>query len=164
VTLANGQIGGSWELDFFGRNRAAIDAAVGTQRAAQADLQAARVVLASSVARTYVQLGRLFEQREIAARSLKQRDEILALINQRVRGGLDTTVEQRQGEGALPESRQQIEQLDEQITLTRHALAALTAQAPNALDGLVAPLRSVQAVPLPTSAPRAGASRPQPAT
>ena len=95
--------------------------------------------------------ARLFEQREVAMRSLKQREEILALIHQRVRGGLDTAVELRQGEGALPETRQQIEQLDEQIALTRHALAALTAQAPNALDGLTAPLR--------TRASRAAAGR-----
>ncbi len=152
-TLGTAQIGGSWELDFFGRNRAAIDAAVGTQRAAQADAQAARNLLASNVARTYVQLGRLFAQREVAQRSLTQRDEILALIRQRVQGGLDTTVEQRQGEGALPESRQQIEALDEQIALTRHALAALTVQAPSALDTLIVPLRSVQAVPLPAGVP-----------
>ena len=142
-----------------------------------ADIDAARVVLASNVARTYVQLGRLFEQREVAARSLQQRDEILSLIRQRVQGGLDTNVELRQGEGALPETRQQIEQLDEQITLARHALAALTAQAPNALDALIAPLTTVQAVPLPAAVPadllgrradvtaaRAGASRPRPAT
>lgn len=152
-TLATAQLGASWEFDFFGRNRAAIEAAVGAQRAAQADLQAARIVLASNVARTYVQLGRLFAQRDVAERSLKQRDEILGLIKQRVQGGLDTTVELRQGEGALPESRQQIELLDEQIALTRHALAALTAQAPNALDALVVPLTSVQAVPLPAAVP-----------
>ena len=152
-TLGTAQIGGSWEIDFFGRNRAAIEAAVGTQRAAQADVQAARIVLASNVARSYVQLGRLFEQRELAQRSLKQRDDTLALISQRVRGGLDTAVEQRQGEGALPETRQQIEQLDEQITLTRHALAALTVQPPDALDGPVAPLRTVQAVALPAALP-----------
>jgi len=152
-TFANGQIGASWELDFFGRNRAAIEAAVGSQRAAQADVQAARVMLASNVARTYVQLGRLFEQRDVAMRSLKQRDDTLALIKQRVQGGLDTAVEQRQGEGALPETRQQIEQLDEQITLTRHALAALTAQAPNALDTLTVPLSTVKAVAVPSALP-----------
>jgi NodT family efflux transporter outer membrane factor (OMF) lipoprotein len=152
-TLGTLQATASWEFDFFGRNRAAIEAAVGAERAAQADIDAARVVLASNVARTYVQLGRLFEQREVAARSLQQRDEILSLIRQRVQGGLDTNVELRQGEGALPETRQQIEQLDEQIMLTRHALAALTAQAPNALDALIAPLTTVQAVPLPAAVP-----------
>lgn len=152
-TIGTAQVGASYEFDFFGRNRAAIEAAVGTQRAALADLQAARIVLATNVARSYVQLGRLFEQREVAARTLKQRDETLALIRQRVQSGLDTNVELRQGEGALPESRQQIEQLDEQIMLTRHALAALTAQPPNALDTLVVPLRAVQATVLPTVLP-----------
>ncbi|MES2990546.1 MAG: efflux transporter outer membrane subunit [Pseudomonadota bacterium] len=152
-TIGTAQIGASYDFDFFGRNRAAIEAAVGAQRAAQADAQAARLALASNVARTYVQLGRLFEQREVAARALKQRDETLALIRQRVAGGLDTNVELRQGEGLLPESRQQIEQLDEQIALARHALAALTAQAPNALDTLVVPLKTVQAVAMPAALP-----------
>ncbi len=152
-TLGTAQIGASWEADFFGRNRAAIEAAVGAGRAAQADLQAARIVLASNVARTYVQLGRLVEQRAVAVRSLRQRDELLGLIQQRVQGGLDTAVELRQGEGALPETRQQIEQLDEQIALTRHALAALTAQAPGALDSLSVPLGGVQAIVLPSELP-----------
>ena len=147
------QLTASWELDFFGRNRAAIEAAVGAQRAAEADVQAARVLLASNVARGYVQLARLIEQRAVAQRSLAQRDETLGLIRQRVQGGLDTNVELRQGEGALPESRQQIEQFDEQISLTRHTLAALTAQAPTALDGLAPALTSVQAVPLPAAVP-----------
>jgi NodT family efflux transporter outer membrane factor (OMF) lipoprotein len=152
-TLGTAQISASWELDFFGRNRAAIEAAIGTERAAQAEVEAARIVLASNVAHTYIQIGRLFEQRDVAQRSLKQREEVLTLINQRVLGGLDTTVEQRQGEGALPETRQQIEQLDEQIMLARHALAVLTAQPPDALDGLVVPLHVVQAVPLPDALP-----------
>ena len=152
-TLGTAQLSGSWEIDFFGRNRAAIEAALGTERAAGADVAAARVLLASNVARGYVQLARLVEQRDVAQRSLKQRDDVLALITQRVQGGLDTAVEQRQGEGALPESRQQVEALDEQITLTRHALAALTAQAPDALDGLAPHLASVQAVPLPAAVP-----------
>lgn len=147
------QASASWEIDFFGRHRAALDAALGAQRAAEADAQAARVLLASQVARSYVQLARLVEQRAVAQRALAQRDEVLALIRQRVQAGLDTKVELRQGEGALPETRQQLELLDEQITLTRHALAALTAQPPRALDQLNPQLQTVQLVPLPASVP-----------
>jgi NodT family efflux transporter outer membrane factor (OMF) lipoprotein len=147
------QLNGSWELDFFGRNRAAIEAAIGAQRASEAELQAARVLLASNVARGYMQLARLVEQREVARRSLAQREETLSLIRQRVQAGLDTQVELRQGEGFLPETRLQLEVLDEQITLTRHSLAALTAQAPQALDALAPQLKTVQAVPLPASVP-----------
>ncbi|MEI8324611.1 MAG: TolC family protein, partial [Betaproteobacteria bacterium] len=139
-TLGTAQLGASWEFDFFGRNRAAIDAALGAQRAAQADAQAAGILLASQVARSYVQLGRSLEQRALLERTLAQREETLALIQQRVQAGLDTAIELRQGEGTLPDARQQIEQLDEQLMLTRHTLAALTAQAPVALDGLVASL------------------------
>ncbi len=156
-TLANAQVGGGWEFDFFGRNRAALAAALGAGRAAEAEVQAARQVLASNVARSYGQLARLFEQRAIAERALQQREELLGLIRQRVQAGLDTTVELRQGEGAVPETRQQIEQLDEQITLTRHALAALTAQPPQALDSLVVAPGSARlpgdAMTLPTSLP-----------
>jgi NodT family efflux transporter outer membrane factor (OMF) lipoprotein len=152
-TLGTAQIGSVWEFDFFGRNRTAIESAVGAQRAAQADLQAARIVLASNVARAYVQLGRLVEQRELARRTIQQREEMLALIRRRVQSGLDTTVELRQGEGALPESRQQIEQLEEQITLVRHALAALSVQSPDALDGLAVRLRTLRAASLPNVLP-----------
>lgn len=147
------QANASWEFDFFGRNQAALQAALGGQRAAQAEVLAARELLASSVARGYVALARLVEQREIAARSLAQRDQILALIRQRVQAGLDTRLELRQGEGALPETRQQIEALDEQITLARHALAALSAQPPDALTTLSPRLKAVQAVPLPAAVP-----------
>jgi NodT family efflux transporter outer membrane factor (OMF) lipoprotein len=152
-TLATAQVAASWELDFFGRHRAAIEAALGSQRAAGADIQAARLLLASRVAHAYVQLGRLLEQRSIAARALQQRSDMLGLITQRVKAGLDTTVEQRQGEGALPETRQQIELLDEQIMLARHALAALTAQAPGELDALVPALARLQPLPLPGALP-----------
>ncbi|MEO8123589.1 MAG: efflux transporter outer membrane subunit [Burkholderiales bacterium] len=147
------QFSGSWEIDFFGKNAAALGAALGTQRAAEADAQAARVLLAANVARSYFQLGRLFEQREVAERALAQREEVLALIRQRVEAGLDTNVELRQGEASVPETARQIEVLEEQIALTRHALAALTAQPPGALDALRPRLHTVQAVPLPADIP-----------
>jgi NodT family efflux transporter outer membrane factor (OMF) lipoprotein len=152
-TSATLQATASWEIDFFGRHRAALEAALGAQRAAEADAQAARVLLAANVSRAYVQLARLQEQRAVSERALAQRGDILALIRQRVQAGLDTNVELRQGEGALPELRQQLAALDEQVALTRHALAALTAQPPQALDALAPRLQAVQALPLPTSVP-----------
>jgi len=147
------QLNGSWELDLFGRNRAALDAAIGAQRAAEADAAAARVVLAVNVARNYVQLARLIEQREVLQLSLAQRDQVLGLIRQRVSAGLETTAELYIGEGALPETRAQIEAVDEQIALTRHALAALAALPPDAADALAPRLAGVRPVPLPGQVP-----------
>ena len=143
----------SWELDFFGRQRAELQSALGGERAARAELEAARLLLASRVAAVYVELARLLDQRTVAERSLAQREETLALIGDRVRAGLDTNVELRQGEGALPETRQQIEALDERIALARHALAALTVQPPDALATLSPALASLPEGTLPRSLP-----------
>jgi NodT family efflux transporter outer membrane factor (OMF) lipoprotein len=103
--------------------------------------------------RQYVQLARLDDQRDVLQRSLAQREEILGLIRQRVAQGLDTTVELRQGEGAVPEIRAAIEAVDEQRELARHVLSALTAQEPNALSGWTPRLAKVSAVPLPAAIP-----------
>lgn len=129
ATLNNytAQLNFNWEIDFFGKNQAALQAALGSQRASEADLAAARVVLASNVARTYFQMMRVQEQLVVARRSLEQREEQLKLVNQRVGAGLDTTLQQRQSEGAIPDARQQIEALQEQAQTTRNALAALVA-------------------------------------
>lgn len=143
------QAGLSWHLDLFGRDRAALAAAVGTERAARADADAARLVLATNVVRSYVALARAVDQRTIAERTLAQREELLSLVRQRVDAGLDTRIELRQGEGSLPEARVQIAQLDEQIALARHQLAALTVQPPGALDTLTPALAPVQAAVLP---------------
>ena len=125
VTNGTAQLAGSWELDFFGKNHAALNAALGTARAVQADGQAARLLLASQVARTYFNALRLNEQAGLAQRTLAQRTETLKLVQDRVSAGLDTPLELRQSEGGLPEARLQFEVLQEQIMLTRHALAAL---------------------------------------
>ncbi|MFZ4481445.1 MAG: efflux transporter outer membrane subunit [Rhodoferax sp.] len=131
------QFTGSWELDFFGKNRAALDAALGNARAAQADADAARTLLASSVARSYFQLLRLNEQMAIVRRLLAQREQVLRLVKERVEAGLDTRLELRQSEGTLPEARQQIEALQEQISLTQHAIGALLGRPEAALNLVV---------------------------
>jgi len=128
INSGTAQLAGSWELDFFGKNRAALDAALGNARAAQADAQAARVLLASQVARTYFQLVRLNEQAAVASRTLAQRNENLKLVQDRVNAGLDTRLELRQSQGGLPEARLQLETVREQMALTRNALQALVGQ------------------------------------
>jgi NodT family efflux transporter outer membrane factor (OMF) lipoprotein len=135
------QFSGSWELDFFGKNRAALDAALGSVKAAEADAQAARLLLASNVTRTYFQLLRLNEQAGVARRTLAQRTEALKLVQDRVNAGLDTRLELRQSEGGLPEARLQLETVQEQLALTRNALAALVGQ-PNSAVAQVIPAQA----------------------
>ncbi|MFY9509477.1 MAG: TolC family protein, partial [Rubrivivax sp.] len=130
------QIGASWELDLFGRQRATLAAAIGQLRAAEAETQAARVLLAGNVVAGYVNLARLVEQRGVAQQSLAQREQVLALVRQRVAAGLDTQVERRQAEGLIAQSRVEIEALDDSLQRTRNALAELSGQRPDALAAL----------------------------
>jgi NodT family efflux transporter outer membrane factor (OMF) lipoprotein len=139
----------SWDFDFWGRHKAEIEAALGAARASQAEADAAAQQLATQVVRSYLVLSRLGSQREVLQRTLQQRDEMLTLVQQRVGAGLDTVVELRQSEGALPDTRAQIEAIDEQIALTRHLLAALSAQAPQSLDAVAPTLAGLHVSPQP---------------
>jgi NodT family efflux transporter outer membrane factor (OMF) lipoprotein len=149
----NAQIGASWELDLFGRQRAALDAAIGQWRAAQADAQAARVLLAGNVAAGYFNLARLIENRRLADEALQQRNQILALVKQRISAGLDTSVELRQAEGLIAQTQVEIEALDEAIARARHGLAELAGQGPRAFDTLAPILAAVHSAGLPSALP-----------
>ena len=140
-----------WQPDFFGQHRAEWAAAVGQQRAAQADAAAAAHTLAAQVAHGYIGLARLLAQRAVGQQALRQRDAMLGLTRQRVSAGLDTVLERTQAEAALPESRLAIATLDEQITLARRQLAVLAGQPPQALDGLTPSLAALRAPPLPAA-------------
>lgn len=142
-----------WELDLFGRQRAALEAAIGAWRAAQADAQAARVLLAGSVASGYFNLARLLENRRLADEALQQRARILALVQQRVGGGLDSGVELRQAEGLVAQTQVELDTLDEQIGRARHALAELGGQGPHSLDALVPTLAALRSAALPQQLP-----------
>lgn len=147
------RIGASWELDLWGRDRAALDAAVGASRAADADMAAARWYLSTQVAKTYVQLARLFELRDVAQATLKQREQTHELVNDRVKAGLDTQVELRQSEGTIPQTRQDIEAIDEQIALTRNTLALLVGSSPQAMANVTPHLQAITSVETPAVIP-----------
>ena len=146
---SNASFGLKWDADLFGRQKADLEAALGSARAARADADVAAQQIATQVVRTYFSLARLESQRAVAQRTYDQRKQMLSLISQRVKAGLDTVVEQKQGEGALPDTLAQIESLDEQIDLTRHMLAALTAQPMQALATLAPTLDNLHVSPQP---------------
>jgi NodT family efflux transporter outer membrane factor (OMF) lipoprotein len=143
----------SWELDFFGKNRAALDASLGQTKAGEAEVVAARGLLAANVARSYFQLVRLQAQTQLAQRTVAQRTHIQTLVQSRVNAGLDTQLELQQAASALPDARLQIEVLNEQKALALNALAALTAQPVSALKLDLPPLERIATVPVAQAMP-----------
>jgi NodT family efflux transporter outer membrane factor (OMF) lipoprotein len=120
-----------YELDFWGRNRAAVEAAVGRTRAAEVDRFAARLLLSTTVARSYLRLQHVYEQMDIAQATLRQREQILALTEKRMAAGLDSAWEQQQAQAALPPARQQILAIEEALALTRAQIAAQLGKGPD---------------------------------
>jgi len=143
----------SYELDLWGRNRAAYDAALGQARSAEVDAYTARLLLAAGVARAYAELARSFEQRDLAQATLKQRQALFDLTRQRVAAGLDSDVELKQAEASIPAARARMTQLDEEIALGRNLLAALAGQGPDRGLAITRPQLRAQPVALPSVLP-----------
>jgi len=121
----------SWELDFWGKYRAAIAQATSEARASAADAAEARLMLTTQIATTYATLAQLYDDRDVAAESVKVREETAGLVSQRVSNGLDTQAELKQAQAASPATRETVLALDEQIALTKDALAALVGAGPD---------------------------------
>ncbi|MFO1326227.1 MAG: efflux transporter outer membrane subunit [Rubrivivax sp.] len=143
------QAGASWELDLFGRRRAALDAAIGRLRAAEADAQAAQVWLAAQLATRWFALARLLEADRLADEGQRRREAVLALQQAREAAGLDGAAARVAAEGALAQGRADRQTLAEAIARERHALAELAALPPQALDQAAPRLAALQPRPLP---------------
>ncbi|WP_349255120.1 efflux transporter outer membrane subunit [Trinickia sp.] len=130
-TENNALVSASWDLDLWGKNRARLASAVSQRKAAEADVQQARIALASSVARTYNQLAQLYALRDIAAREVANRNNVSAITRERVTAGLDTNVEKQTALGNIATTETTLTDLDGQITTVRYQLAALIGKGPD---------------------------------
>jgi NodT family efflux transporter outer membrane factor (OMF) lipoprotein len=153
-TLSELQAALSWEIDFWGKNRAAYQQALGEARAAELDTRAARLALSANIAHAYVQLERAYLQLDVAQATLKQREQIFKLTQDRNQAGVDSKLELRQAESALPAAREQIAQLQETIDLTRNQLAALLGKGPDRGQSIWRPAaNALAAVEIPSRVP-----------
>lgn len=121
----------SYELDFWGKNQSAVDAALGRQKAAEVENEAARLLLTVGVTQTYLKLSQLYAQRDLAEAVLKQRQHVLELTRQRVAAKLDSQAELKQAELAIPVARTDIAVADEALALVRAQMAALLGAGPD---------------------------------
>lgn len=121
----------SWELDFFGKNRAALEAATSAEEAAAADFAQARLMIASSVAAAYGELAHLFYTRDTVSSIVRVRKQNLSLFQQRHQHGLDTLTAVRQAEARLAEAETELVSVDERIGLQRNQLASLMGAGPD---------------------------------
>jgi NodT family efflux transporter outer membrane factor (OMF) lipoprotein len=129
----------NWELDFWGKNRAAIAAATSEAKAAAAEASEARLTLSTAIASAYADLLRLFAERQVAAQAVDLREQTAALVRARVANGLDTQAELRQAEAGPPAARADLAAIDETIARDRNAIAALLGAGPDRGLAIAAP-------------------------
>jgi NodT family efflux transporter outer membrane factor (OMF) lipoprotein len=140
----------SWELDFWGKNRAALAAALSEQRAAEVEVAETRLILSSSVASAYAGLVHLYTLRDTAAQTLDLRTKTVALFRQRHDFGLETLASVREVEARQAAAQGDVLAIAERIGLQRNAIAALLGAGPDrglAITRPTAQFRGSQGLP-----------------
>ena len=144
----------SWDIDFWGKQSALIRQARSQTTAADLDIASARLALAGAVAQSYVELYRQFALADVARRTEEQRLHILDITQSRVKAGLDTNVELREAEGAVPQAHVDLTQAQAAVALAIHQLAALSGRGADAYAEIKRPQLKLDApLPLPQALP-----------
>jgi NodT family efflux transporter outer membrane factor (OMF) lipoprotein len=121
----------SWELDFWGKNRSALAAAISEQQAMQAEVAQTRLVLSTSVASAYAELLHLFTVRDSAEEALAIRATTVVLFRKRHSFGLENLASVRQVESRQASAEAELHAIDERIALQRNGIAALLGAGPD---------------------------------
>lgn len=120
-----------FDLDLWGKNRAALAAATSDQRAAAIDVEQARLALSTGIALAYFDLARLQAERDLRAEQLNIAVSSQKLLAQRQANGLETRGGVATSEAELATARATLNQADEALDLRRHQIAALVGAGPD---------------------------------
>lgn len=138
----------AFDLDLWGRNRAALAAATSEAEAARVDEAQARLMLTTGIAAAYADLAGYHAALDVANEAVRIRGASAGLSAARARAGIENQAAERQAESRAASARADIAALDEAIAATRNRLAALVGAGPDrgrtiarpALSGAIAGL------------------------
>jgi NodT family efflux transporter outer membrane factor (OMF) lipoprotein len=133
------QLNLTWNLDLWGRNRAALAAATSDELAAQLDLAEARLLLSTNIGSAYASLAQLYTERDVEESALHIREETRRLVAQRVELGLDSRAELREADSAVPAARADLADTEGQLGAARNRIAALIGLGPDAAFTITRP-------------------------
>jgi NodT family efflux transporter outer membrane factor (OMF) lipoprotein len=130
-------VSASWELDFWGRFRRAIESADATWLATAADYDTALVSLTADVADSYINVRTLEKRIGIARQNVETQEENLKIAEARFRFGTATQLDVEQARTELNDSMASIPSLQTQLRQQKDALCVLLGMAPNDLAGML---------------------------
>jgi NodT family efflux transporter outer membrane factor (OMF) lipoprotein len=145
-----------YEFDFWGKNRAALAAVLGEAAAAEAELAQARLLLTTSIARSFIRGAALAQQVRYAQMMVRARRELLHLAELRFRSGLDTDDVVRQAVIDLETANKREAAAQALLVLQQDFLARLMGDGPDATATLFDGKKKVavpKTMPLPAHLP-----------
>lgn len=145
----------SWEIDLFGGQRRALEAATGDVRAADEARRDMMVTVAAEVARNYAELRGLQKRLGIARKNIDIEQRTLDLTRVRAKAGLGTELDAERASAQLDTTQAAVPALESQIRQAIHRLSVLIGQEPNALAEELG-----KAAPIPAAPPAVPAGLP----
>jgi NodT family efflux transporter outer membrane factor (OMF) lipoprotein len=121
----------NFDLDLFGKNRAALRAARKDAEGARFEVEQSRLLLTTGIASVYADVAALYAQRDSLSQALDIRQQTYRFVKARYDAGLETIDSVRQAEARIPQTKSDLAATDEAIMLDKHALAALVGQGPD---------------------------------
>ncbi|BBL53934.1 RND transporter [Bartonella quintana] len=127
----------SWELDFFGRRKRAVEASHYGLEATVEDMRATMVTLLGDVATNYVQM-RGWQQKLLIVRqiALSQR-KTYELMRARLKAGDVSELDVSNSQAQMANTEADISQMEANLEMSIHRLSVLTGRAPTALKDLL---------------------------
>jgi NodT family efflux transporter outer membrane factor (OMF) lipoprotein len=127
----------SWELDFWGKFRRAIEAADASLLATVADYDSTLVSLTGDVAGYYILIRTLEKRLDIARQNVISQRESLQLAEAKFRGGTTSQRDVEQAKTLLFNTQASIPALEIQLRQAKNALCVLLGMPPNHLADLL---------------------------
>ncbi|MGA7235806.1 MAG: efflux transporter outer membrane subunit, partial [Bryobacteraceae bacterium] len=123
----------SFEIDIWGKLRRATEAARANLLGAQENRKAVVTTLVGDVATAYLTLRELDYELEISRRTLRTREESLALTRSRQKGGVSTLLDLREAEQLVDTAAQMIPVFEQQIEQTENRIMLLLGEYPDSV-------------------------------
>jgi len=124
-----------WEIDVFGRNARAIEAAHAGAQAAEEARRDVLVSLCAEVALNYVELRSAQREQALTQANLEAQEDTLGLVRVRARAQLSSEFDVARAEGQAATTRALMPQFEVRISQAIHRIGVLLGVEPNALAG-----------------------------
>jgi NodT family efflux transporter outer membrane factor (OMF) lipoprotein len=141
-------LGASWELDFWGKYRRAIQSADANLLSSIAAYDNVLVALTGDVASTYVQIRTLEDRLRIARENVEIQKESLAIARARFQGGAASDRDVQQAIAELKNTEATVFQLDTLLRQAKNALCTLLGLPPSHLDDILSKTAGIPKAPI----------------